>query len=177
MPYNNPLNREIANKVEKINRKYIEHTENSYDLKVAESNVGNANKKLVDEQNVNQERTKMNELEEGLPSERERPTGGALGSRGGFAHGTWRDTGFDKTLGAGNYKNGSESDNESLEGGYPIRPFKKALKRKSKIANPLDYITGIADIASQLPLPGISTVGSVIKEGTTGLKSLSLIHI
>jgi hypothetical protein len=102
MPYDNPLNRQIASSVNKILQNQINHTPMSYDL--AEGNVGYANKKLLDDTNIKQEEVKLEELEEELPAPNEELAGGALGSIGGFARGTVRDTGEGRTKGAGKKK-------------------------------------------------------------------------
>ena len=98
MPYDNPLNREIANRLKKMLLLQINNTPMSYD--VADGMVGYANKKLLDDSNIKQEETKLEELDEKLPESNELD-GGSLGSIGGFARGTWRDTGEGKTKGAG----------------------------------------------------------------------------
>lgn len=174
MPYDNPLNRKIAEELKKINERYIEHTLNSYDLDVAESNIGFANKKLIDDSNINQERNDLKYKENNLMS------GGAYGSKGGFARGTWRDTGYDSTLGAGkkykkNYKNSdedSDEENKSIEGGYSIPAFTKALKRRSKISNPLDIENSITGALKDLNIPIVSNVAGYVNTAGTALKSL-----
>jgi len=98
MPYDNPLNRQIASNVHKILQNQINHTPMSYDI--ADGMVGYANKKLLDDTNIKQEEVRLEELEEGLPESNE-IEGGSLGAIGGFARGTWRDTGEGRTKGAG----------------------------------------------------------------------------
>jgi hypothetical protein len=113
MPYDNKLNREIAERLKKINEKYIEHYPYSYD--VAESNLGFANKMRIDDRNINQVRNELEEREGNLPDDedddfeqyeldlpREKElTGGSLASHGAFARGTFRDTGYGSVQGAG----------------------------------------------------------------------------
>jgi len=173
MPYNNPLNRKISSEVRNILQKYIDHTPMSYD--VAEGMVGYANKKLLDDTNLKQEEVKLDQMDEKLPEDNELQ-GGAYGAVGGFARGTVRDTGEGRTLGAGYKVNKKKLNKEKelllkreLEGGKPIKPFVKALKRRSKIANPLDVIGVVANIASKVPIPVIAEVGDFIKKGTDGL--------
>ena len=176
MPYNNPLNRKIANEVRTILERYIQHTPMSYDI--AEGMVGYANKKLLDETNVKQEEVKLEEMDEKLPENNELQ-GGSYGAVGGFARGTVRDTGEGSTLGAGYKVNKKNLKKEKelllkrvMEGGKPVKPFIKALKRKSKIANPLDVMGVVANVASKVPIPVIAEVGSLIKKGTEGLNKV-----
>ena len=93
MPYDNPLNKKISDEMDKIYYKYINHTPMSYDF--ADSNVGTSNKKLIDDSNIERETAELKERE---------LSGGALGAVGGFARGTFRDTGEGSTLGAGKKK-------------------------------------------------------------------------
>ncbi len=91
MPYDNQLNREISQQLNKIYEKFFENTPFSYEY--GESNVGTSNKKLVDSTNIEKETQQLQDKE---------MSGGALGAVGGFAKGTIRDTGEgEKTLGAG----------------------------------------------------------------------------
>jgi hypothetical protein len=101
MPYDNSLNRQIAEKMQQILKEQINNTPLTYEI--ADGMVGYANKKLLDDNNIEQEENKLEQLEEGLPESNELE-GGSLGSVGGFAHGTWRDTGYGKTKGAGKNK-------------------------------------------------------------------------
>jgi hypothetical protein len=112
MPYDNPLNRQIAERLQKILQNQINHNPMSYD--VAEGMVGYANKQLLDDTNIKQQENKLEEMEDGLPESNE-IEGGSLGSIGGFAHGTWRDTGEGKTKGAGRKKNIKIVDEEKKQ--------------------------------------------------------------
>jgi hypothetical protein len=112
MPYDNQLNRQIASNVNKILQNQINHTPNSYDL--ADANVGYANKKLLDETNIEQEENRLEELEESLPAPNKELAGGALGSIGGFARGTIRDTGEGSTKGAGKKKENPQKEVKEL---------------------------------------------------------------
>lgn len=94
MPYNNELNRKISSRLDEIYKKYIQNTPFSYEY--SESNTGNSNKKLVDESNINKEKSDLVDKE---------LLGGSLGAVGGFARGTIRDTGEGgKVEGAGKNK-------------------------------------------------------------------------
>lgn len=110
MPYDNQLNREIAQQLNKIYNKFFENTPFTYEY--GESNVGTSNKKLIDEKNIEKETQELQDKE---------LTGGALGAVGGFARGTIRDTGEgEKTLGAGKKHKKEEKGlllKRQLEGG------------------------------------------------------------
>lgn len=141
MPYDNPLNRKIADELRKINQAYINHTLNSYD--VAESTVGNADKKLVDSTNIFQ---KQNELEN-----KEHLEGSGYGARGGFATGTFRDTGFGSVEGAGKYMNNEveyENNENNMSGGNFFSDFGKGFKKGfTSVLKPASAILGM------LPIP------------------------
>lgn len=204
MPYDNKLNREIADRLRRNLERLIQHCPMSYE--VAEGSMGNANKDLIDKENIQEYRDKYEEMEESLPQptdekdkkdekdyteeendnkDEEEKTGGALVSKGGFAKGTLRDLGFEKIEGAGKPTrrprkiktslsvNKDVMDKEkglllkrTLEGGKPLRPFIKSIKRRAKIANPLDIMGVIGNIASKTNIPILSDVGDMIKTGT-----------
>lgn len=134
MPYDNKLNRSIAEQTRKNNEAYIKNTLNSYD--VGDSNVGYANKKLIDENNIEEEQKKYTELE-----------GGAYGARGGFGEGTYRDTGFGKCEGAGKYMN-NEVHYDNNENNQYGGSFWSSLKKGfSAIAKPASAVLSL------VPLP------------------------
>ena len=127
MPYDNKLNREIASEMRDILEMYIKNTANSYDI--ADSNIGYANKQIINDDNKEQVSSKLQYEENNL-------VGGALGSIGGFARGTFRDTGEGRTLGAGKKEQIITKEKElllkrQLEGGN-IGVFKKNSKKNSK---------------------------------------------
>jgi hypothetical protein len=127
MPYDNQLNRKIASEMHNILEMYIKNTANSYDI--ADSNIGYANKQLINDNNKEQISSKLQYEENNL-------IGGALGSVGGFARGTFRDTGEGRTLGAGKKEQIITKEKElllkrQLEGGN-IGVFKKNSKKLSK---------------------------------------------
>lgn len=99
MPYDNKLNRQIANEMHNIYLRHIENTLNSYDI--ADSNLGYANKMRINDDNIDQVRNELEDMEDNLPEENEELTGGSLHARGAFARGTFRDTGFERVEGAG----------------------------------------------------------------------------
>jgi len=132
MPYDNQLNREIADQMRDILEMYIKNTANSYDI--ADSNIGYANKQIINDDNKEQVSSKLQFEENNL-------IGGALGSIGGFARGTFRDTGEGRTLGAGKKEQIITKEKElllkrQLEGGnigvFKIGVFKKNSKKLSK---------------------------------------------
>lgn len=98
MPYDNELNRKIAKQIKNLYLNQIESNKYSYDI--AESDVGYANKSLLNDENVYKVKNKLMDMEQNLPENNEL-SGGALGSRGAFARGTFRDTGFERVEGAG----------------------------------------------------------------------------
>lgn len=127
MPYDNQLNRKIASEMRNILEMHIKNTANSYDI--ADSNVGYANKQIINDNNKEQISSKLQYEENNL-------VGGALGSIGGFARGTFRDTGEGRTLGAGKKEQIITKEKElllkrQLEGGN-IGVFKKNSKKLSK---------------------------------------------
>jgi hypothetical protein len=127
MPYDNQLNREIADQMRDILEMYIKNTANSYDI--ADGNIGYANKQIINDDNKEQVSSKLQYEENNL-------VGGALGSIGGFARGTFRDTGEGRTLGAGKKEQIITKEKElllkrQLEGGN-IGVFKKNSKKLSK---------------------------------------------
>lgn len=99
MPYDNKLNRQIAEEMRKIYLRNIQHTGNSYDL--ADSNLGYANKMKIDDNNIDEVRNELEDMEDNLPSNNELSGDGPLNSNGAFARGTFRDTGFERVEGAG----------------------------------------------------------------------------
>lgn len=172
MPYDNPLNRKIADRVRQINEKYIQHTLNSYDLKVADYTVGTARKNLVNESNINREKADLLDKEDDLYSDSGSETdkelepnqyesneleGGAYGSKGGFAKGTWRDTGFDNTMGAGKTHPQYHNNENKFEGGNFFSDFGKGFKKGfSSIVKPASAILGL------LPIPQAQVASKVL---------------
>jgi hypothetical protein len=149
MPYDNPLNRSIAEQTRRNNEAYINNTLNSYD--VAEGNVGYANKKLLDESNVGQVSAR-NELLEG----------GAYGAKGGFGKGTWRDTGYERVEGCGKYMNNEvvyeENPNNQYGGGF----FSSLKKTFAKIAKPASAILGLVPLPqAQLASKALGVAGDL----------------
>lgn len=130
MPYDNPVNRQVAQHLRKIIQAQINNTPMSYD--VADGNVGYANKKLLDERNVKQEESRLEEKEKGLPE----LEGGSLGSIGGFAAGTVRDTGEGRTMGEGKkrkvHKKAPETESESESEPEPEGKVRKEKMKKTK---------------------------------------------
>jgi hypothetical protein len=217
MPYDNKLNRLIAEKLRENYKKNIEHWERIYDPKFSRVVIGSAKKTLINDSNITKEKLKIKDLEDGKddydsgdenilePShyksqkleheefkekleerakEKEdkekvsnenkervvggalRTIGGALGSIGGFAEGTVRDLGEERQKGVrGTIK-------RKKVGGKPLRPFIKAIKRRSKIANPLNIIDTIAGTVSSLGIPVVSDVSGKVKKATNILKKL-----
>lgn len=207
MPYDNKINRMIAEKLHQIYLKNIEHYEKEAEglgdnQRFARVVVGNAKKTYITPYNIVNEQAKIQDLEDGkddYDSEDEeilepnqyksqdteaekkhkidaghekddinikrqggnkRVVGGALGGISGFSKGTVRDEGEEKQLGAG------------MSGGKPLRPFIKSIKRRSKIANPLDILHKMTGIAQKLNIPVVSDVASKINKGTSILKEL-----
>jgi hypothetical protein len=127
MPYDNQLNRKIASEMRNILEMHIKNTANSYDI--GDNNIGYANKQIINDDNKEQVSSKLQYEENNL-------VGGALGSIGGFARGTFRDTGEGRTLGAGKKEQIITKEKElllkrQLEGGN-IGVFKKNSKKLSK---------------------------------------------
>ncbi len=132
MPYDNQLNRKIASEMRNILEMHIKNTANSYDI--GDNNIGYANKQIINDDNKEQVSSKLQYEENNL-------VGGALGSIGGFARGTFRDTGEGRTLGAGKKEQIITKEKElllkrQLEGGnigvFKIGVFKKNSKKDSK---------------------------------------------
>ena len=157
MPYNNSLNRDIAKQLREINERFINHTPNSYD--VAESKVGTANKRLVDETNIGQEEGHLKTLE-----------GGAYSARGGFAKGTFRDTGFGSVLGAGKYMNNEvvyENNENNVHGGNFLSDFVSGVKKGFKsVVGPASAILGMVPLPqAQIASKALGIAGDLAGKG------------
>lgn len=138
MPYNNALNRSIAEQLRKNDEAYIKHTANSYD--VAESQVGYAHTRNVDESNIHQ-------IENDLQYKENHLEGGAYGARGGFATGTFRDTGYGSVEGGSKYMNNEvqyeNNENNQFGGGF-FSDFGKGFKKGfSAVLKPASAILGL----------------------------------
>lgn len=162
MPYDNKLNREISQQLNKIYMKFFENTPFSYEY--GESNVGTSNKKIIDESNIEKETQQLKDKE---------LSGGALGAVGGFAKGTIRDTGEgEKTLGAGKKHKKEESGlllKRQMEGGnigllnMAKEKMEDKVKEIKKRGRP-NKMRGGTDLAEPYNM--------VRKDGTTGYGKL-----
>jgi len=121
MPYNNPLNRHIAQQLRDVNEAHIHNTLNTYD--VPHATVGNSNKTYIDEVNLPHERAMLEQK---------------LMGGNGFAHGTFRDTGYGHVYGAGH-------KHLNYVGGSFWNDFKRGF---ASVVKPLAGVVGM------LPIPG-----------------------
>lgn len=142
MPYNNPLNRQIAHQLKNIDERHIHNTLNSYD--VPYSVVGNANKKYLDDINIGKERAMLEDK---------------LRGGNGFAHGTIRDTGYGSVLGAGGHRLVDGSQYNNWTGGSFWNDFKKGF---SSVIKPLAGVVGMLPIpGANLLSKGLDVVGNI----------------
>lgn len=162
MPYNNELNRKVAHKLFEQNRRLIEHLNKEYHTPtVAEAEVGRADTRLVDDTNINKEREKMESL-----------VGGSYGAIGGFAKGTWRDTGYDDTdgiSGSGYHDKNNLNYGDELKGGFSFGSF---LKGVAKIAKPLASVAKVG--LSMVPLPQAQIASQALGMAGAGYHNLKL---
>lgn len=155
MPYDNQLNRKIASEMHNILEMHIKNTANSYDI--ADGNVGYANKDMINDNNKQQMSSKLEYEENNL-------SGGSLGSIGGFARGTVRDTGEGRTLGAGKKELKEEKVlllKRQLEGGNIGVLVKETVKIAKKKAGRPNMMKGGAESLAE-------PYNMVKKDGTTG---------